>query len=252
MTIVGDKPISRSVSIDVGRVHYDAIDYIGTSGLKVSEAYSNGRESELKPGGTAWFVGAAGPMGQMHVQRAALMKNGPKKMLCTDVDNARLDYLKCGVAKSAAENEIEIVFLNPIEAGQDALNQAISDMTGGKGFDDIIVLAPVAALIAGSVQHLAVGGLMNIFAGVPRGTMANLDLSSTYLRGNRFVGSSGSRPKDMVDTLALTESGELPTRDSMAAVGGIDAMADGLWAVKEAKFPERPSSSRTFACRSRH
>lgn len=41
----------------------------------------------------------------------------------------------------------------------------------------------------------------------------------------------------MVDTLGFTESRELPTRDSMAAVGGIDAMADGVRAVKEAKFP---------------
>jgi len=55
--------------------------------------------------------------------------------------------------------------------------------------------------------------------------------------GIRFVGSSGSRPKDMVDTLAFTESRELPTRDSLAAIGGIDAMADGVRGVKSAKFP---------------
>ena len=41
----------------------------------------------------------------------------------------------------------------------------------------------------------------------------------------------------MVDTLAYTESGELPTSSSLAAIGGIDAMADGVRAVKEMKFP---------------
>ncbi len=237
VAIAGDKPMSRSVSIDVGRVHYDAIDYTGTASRQVSDAYSGSRDSEMKPGGSAWLVGAAGPMGQMHVRRAALMKNGPRKILCTDVDNTRLDYLKAGVAGHAAANGIEIAFLNPLEAGTDALKKVIREITLGKGFDDIVVLAPIPALITGSVEHLAVGGLMNIFAGVPRGTFADIDLSAVYLKGNRFVGSSGSRPKDMVDTLGLTESGDLPTRDSMAAVGGIDAMADGVMAVKHAKFP---------------
>jgi len=237
MAIVADKPMSRPVQIDVGRVHYDYIDYVGTKSKNVADAYGGSRESEFVQGGSAWFIGAAGPMGQMHVQRAAKMPNGPKKILCTDVDNHRLDYLKAGVAEAARENGIEMVFLNPMEEGIEAQNKAIADMTGGKGFDDIVVLAPVTALIQGAVEHLGNGGLMNIFAGVPRGTIATMDLSATYMKGIRFVGSSGSRPKDMVDTLAFTESGELPVRNSLAAIGGIDAMADGVRAVKEARFP---------------
>ena len=237
MAVVGKKPMSRPLKIDVGRVHYDYIDYIGTTSNCVADAYANSRDSEFTAGGAAWFIGAAGPMGQMHVQRAAKMKNGPKKMLCSDVDNARLNYLKHGVAESAKENGVEIVFINPMEAGDEAMRKAIDDMTGGKGFDDIVVLAPVPKLIEGAIEHLGKGGLMNIFAGVPRGTIATIDLGVTYLNGNRFVGSSGSRPQDMVDTLAYTEAGELPTRNSLAAVGGIDAMADGLRAVKGAKFP---------------
>ena len=107
------------MSIDVGRVHYDAIHYTGTAGPKYGDAYAKSRNSEMKPSGSAWFVGAAGPMGQMHVQRAALMKNGPRKILCTDVDNARLEYLEAGVAAVAAGNDTEIVFLNPVEAGEE-------------------------------------------------------------------------------------------------------------------------------------
>lgn len=237
MAIVADKPISRPVKIDVGRVHYDYIDYVGTKSGVVADAYSASRDSELTPGGTAWFIGAAGPMGQMHVQRAVMMKGGPSKILCTDIDNLRLDYLRSGVEAAARAKGVQIEFVNPADAGDAAVRRVVEDMTGGKGFDDIVVLAPVAALIAGAVEHLAAGGLMNIFAGVPKGTIATLDISGTYLKGSRFVGSSGSRPKDMIDTLALTESHELPTRDSMAAVGGIDAMADGVRAVKEARFP---------------
>lgn len=237
MAIIADEPISRPVRVDIGRVHYDYVDYIGTDTGRVADAYAKSRSSELVPGGTAWFVGAAGPMGQMHVHRAARMKNGPKKILCTDVDNDRLEYLKAGVREAIEENGVEVVFLNPTEAGSQSLKQAINDITGGKGFDDIVVLAPVAALIQDAVNHLAEGGLLNIFAGIPRGTVADIDLSVTFAKANRFVGSSGSRPRDMIDTLKFTESGELPTRNSLAAVGGIDAVAQGVRAVKEARFP---------------
>ncbi|MCL5105378.1 MAG: zinc-binding dehydrogenase [Armatimonadetes bacterium] len=237
MAILAQKPISRSVKIDVGRVHYDYIDYIGATSNKISDAYLKSRDSEFVPGGAAWFIGAAGPMGQMHVQRGIMMKNGPKKVLCTDVDSGRLDYLKAGVIEAAKVNGVEVIFLNPIEAGQDALNKAIADLTGGQGFDDILVMAPVPALLEGALPYLAKDGLLNIFAGIPKGIIATMDLSVTYMRGARFVGSSGSRPQDMVDTLAYTESGELPTRNSLAAIGGIDAMAEGVRAVKAAKFP---------------
>lgn len=237
MAIVAEKPISRPVKVDVGRVHYDYIDYVGTKSRSVADAYSTSRVSELTPGGTAWFLGAAGAMGSMHVQRAAKMPNGPKKMLCTDVDDYRLECLMASIADSVRDNGIEVIYVNPVQDGQEAVEMAIAQITGGRGFDDIVVLVPVPALIESAIPHLAERGLMNIFAGVPKGTIATLDLSGTYMKSNRFVGSSGSRPQDMIDTLGFTESGDLPTRNSMAAVGGIDAMAEGVRAVKEARFP---------------
>jgi len=57
-------------------------------------------------------------MGQMHVQRAAKIANGPKKMLCTDVDNARLSYLESGVREAAAKNGTEVVFLIPSKSAK--------------------------------------------------------------------------------------------------------------------------------------
>lgn len=237
MAIVADKPISRPLRIDVGRIHYDYIDYVGTRSGKISDAYANSRDSELTPGGTAWFLGGAGAMGQMHVLRACMMKNGPKRILVTDVDTGRIEHLRAGATEALKSNGIEMICVNPVEEGQAAVDKAIAALTGGRGFDDIVVLVPVPALIETAAPYLADGGLMNIFAGIIKGTDATLDLSATYMKGNRFVGSSGSRPQDMVDTLAYTEAGELPTVSSMAAVGGIDAMADGVRAVKEARFP---------------
>ncbi len=237
MAIVASRPMARPVQIDVGRVHYDYIDYIGTKTGKVSDAYAKSRDSELVPGGSLWVIGAAGPMGQMHVHRAVGMANGPRKIYCTDADNARLEHLKAGVAEGARAKGVEVVYLNPKDEGLQAQEKAAMELTGGKGFDDIIMCAPVAALVSSAIPYLAEGGLLNIFAGIIKGTNAEIDLSVTYMKGNRFVGSSGSRPRDMVDTLAYTEAGELPTSSSLAAIGGIDAMADGVRAVKEMRFP---------------
>lgn len=237
MAIIADKPMAGPVQVDVGRVHYDYIDFVGTKTGNIADAYANSRDSEFVPNGSLWVIGAAGPMGQMHVHRAVRMPNGPKKIYCTDADNARMEHLKAGIAETAKANGVEVVYLNPKDAGLEAQHQAAMELTGGKGFDDIILCAPVAALVASSIPYLAEGGLLNIFAGIIKGTNATVDLSVTYMKGNRFVGSSGSRPQDMVDTLAYTEAGELPTSSSLAAIGGIDAMADGVRAVKEMKFP---------------
>ncbi len=237
MAILAEKPITRSVKIDVGRVHYDYIDIIGSRSHRVIDAYSKSRTSELTPGGAAWFIGAAGPMGQMHVQRSVRMKGAPAKILCTDVDNSRLDYLRAAVDTAARDRGIDIRYVNPTQVTQEELNKIIEELTSARGFDDIVIMAPVVATIEGAVGYLAEGGLLNIFAGVPKGTIATIDISSTYLKGNRFVGSSGSRPQDMIDTLTLTEAGELPVVNSLAAIGGIDAVAEGVRAVKEARFP---------------
>jgi threonine dehydrogenase-like Zn-dependent dehydrogenase len=235
VNIVGDAPIDGPVSIDVGRVHYDGVFYVG--GNEIGEGYESSRDSEFLSGGAAWFIGAAGPMGQMHVERAVHMSDGPSRILATDVDTGRLEALRDRVASVAEQNGIEIEFLNPLEVDDDRVAEAREKLSKGRGFDDIVVLAPVPALIEGACPYLAEGGVMNIFAGVPRGTIAKLDVSSVYMRGARWVGSSGSRPSDLEFTLHQAESGGLATNRSVAAIGGIGAVGDGVKAVKEARFP---------------
>ena len=79
-----DAPLSGPVKLDVGRIHYDLHLYVGPE--------PNGR-SEIKPGGKALFIGAAGPMGQMHVQRALQLPNPPAVIVGTDRQADRLQSL---------------------------------------------------------------------------------------------------------------------------------------------------------------
>ena len=106
-----------------------------------------------------------------------------------------------------------------------------------EGFDDIMVLAPVAAVISESATHLAPRGVMNVFAGVGRGTMASIDLSGVYLNDQRIIGHSASTIDDLRLMLAKAESGVLSPNRSVAAVGSLSAALSGLRAVKETTFP---------------
>ena len=229
--------LSGPVAVDVGRVHYDGIHLLGTAGPDVASAYDRPRSSELLAGGTAWFIGAGGPMGQMHVQRAAEMVEGPALILATDVDTERLQRVKARFAPAAEARGARLVCLNPAEMAPEAFEQALSDLTNDAGFSDIVLLAPVPKLIEQAAPHLADTGVFNIFAGLAKGTMASLDLSDVALRGVRFTGTSGSAISDLQLTLGKTEAGTLSPNGSVAAIGGIYTVKQGLEGVRDGRFP---------------
>jgi D-arabinose 1-dehydrogenase-like Zn-dependent alcohol dehydrogenase len=231
LAILADAALPRKVNVDVGRIHYHRWTYVGTTGNDLAAAYQPAIRSNLKPGGKAWFIGAGGPMGRMHVQRAIEFNDPPGTIVCTDVSDMRLSELCDSFSAQAEAKGINWLCLNPMNKAEYAAKMAeIGD------FDDIVVLAPVAAIIAEAGDHLAPDGVMNIFAGVARGTMAALDLSGAYLHGTRVIGHSASLMSDFELVLSKTNSGELSPNRSVAAVGSLSAAYAGLQAVKDASF----------------
>ena len=246
VALLGDAPLGRKVNVDIGRVHYNRWVYVGTTSHDVARAYSDVPvRSSLKPGGRALFVGAGGPMGRMHVQRAIEVAGAPSLMVCSDVSDLRLSDLKESYAAEAAAKGIEFICLNPMEkesydAGMARFSPHLTSPQGeglGGGFDDIVVLAPVPAVIADAAQWLAPRGVMNVFAGVARGTVTQLDLSDVYLKDARVIGHSASTIDDLRLMLHQAEAGELSPNRSLAAVGSLDAARDGLAAVRDTVFP---------------
>lgn len=233
MCLMADKPLPRKVNIDVGRVHYHRWVYVGSRGNDIAQAYNQVPvRSALKPGGRAWFIGAGGPMGRMHVQRAIQFSDGPKLMLCTDVTQDRLEDLYESFKEDARTKGIQFICLNPVNKVD-----AEKIVTYQKeDFDDIIVTAPVPAVIADAATHLRNQGVMNVFSGLARGSMVTLDMSSTYLKDTRLIGHSASEYSDMQETIKRATSGELATNRSVAAVGSLSAARDGFQAVKDMVF----------------
>jgi len=235
LAIIADTPLARRVNVDVGRVHYNRWLYVGGPGPNIACAYSDVPvRSELKPGGRAWFVGAGGPMGRMHVQRAIEAPEGPKMILCTARSSRRLSVVESIYRADAEARGVSFTCVSRAE--EEAYERALADGRA-LGFDDIMIMAPSTSAIAEAADCVAPGGVVNIFAGVPRGTMAPLDLSDVYLRGVRFIGHSGLTIENMRLALDLVESGRLSPNRLVAAIGSLGAVRDGLRAVNAAVFP---------------
>jgi threonine dehydrogenase-like Zn-dependent dehydrogenase len=233
----GDEGGARGkVAVDIGRIHYDGLRYVGSPGPDILASYGLNTRAELKPGGVVWFLGAAGPMGHMHVQRAIEMPDGPRKIVATNLRSGRIVELATKFGARTQEREIVLVCLTQEALGREAYQEQLWEETGGRGFDDIVVLAPSVEAVEMAAGYLAPGGVLNIFAGLPRGTKAELDLSLVYAQDIRFVGTSGSRIRDLQRVLEKAQAGVLSPNRSVAAISGIPGAWEGLKAVREGRF----------------
>ncbi len=233
LAIIADRPLPRKVAVDVGRIHYNRWLYVGGQDPDIARAYDDvPARSTLKSNGRSWFLGAGGPMGRLHVQRAIEIPNGPKTILCTARSNQRLPTVASIYRDDAQAKGIRFVCTS---LEDETYSQTLEEL-GKAGFDDIVVLAPSPSAIEEAAEYLAPGGVMNIFAGVKRGTKAQLDLSGVYLQGKRFIGHSGLTTDNMRLALEQIESGEFSPNRLVAAVGSLDAFAKGLQAVKKGDF----------------
>jgi threonine dehydrogenase-like Zn-dependent dehydrogenase len=175
-------------------------------------------------------------MGQMHVQRAIELPEGPRTIVATDVNDERLATLAQLFQPLAKQRDRRLVLANPA-AGGESLSEVVARETGGAGADDVVVSVPSAALMADAARLMAPDGMLVLFAGVPNGTMAPLNVSDVYLHNAQFTGTSGSRLSDQALVIQKTIAGALSPNRSVAAIGGIEAANDGLRALMEGRYP---------------
>ena len=235
LNLVGDEPLDGPVDIDIGRIHYHYTAYVGTRGPDVSASYGEARNrAELRSGGVALFVGAAGPMGQMHLERALKMPDGPATLIAVDLDRDRLATARSRLEPIAAALGRRLVVTTT--ASEEDLAMLVARETKGRGADDVIVTAPTAAAVTQAARVMAGDAMLVLFAGLPVGTRATVDISRVYLHGAQYTGTSGSRIADQALVVAKTLAGQLSPARAVAAVGGIEAAADGLRALVEGLF----------------
>ena len=232
LNIVADEPLDGAVDIDIGRLHYHYTAYVGTTGLDVAAAYGEARNrAELRPSGVTLVVGAAGPMGQMHIERALRMRNGPRAVIGVDPNAERLALAEERLRPTAAATGRRLV----TATGED-LADLIRTETGGRGADDVIVTAPTVDAVRAADRVMAADGMLVLFAGLPVGTRASVALSRAFLNGAQYTGTSGSRISDQELVVRKTVAGELAPGRAVAAVGGMEAAPEGLRALMENRY----------------
>lgn len=235
MTFVTDEPFERELKLDVGRMHYDDTYYMGAPMSNPLAGYWKKRNIAPKQGGMMWIVGGAGPMGQMHLQMALEGAKRPAMVVVSDIDDDRLQTAQDRFAATAEANGVELKMLNAMAGTPEDFDAALREIAPD-GFDDIVMMAAVPFLISQSWNYIAKDGMMNVFAGVARGTTAPVDANAIALNGSRFVGSSGSGIADLKRTIELAQKGELTTNRAVAGIGGMNAAWDGMEAVRDATF----------------
>lgn len=237
MNLVGTEPLDALVASDLGRLHYDYIAFLGTSGPDISAAYGEARNRcELRPKGVALFIGAGGPMGQMHVQRAIELPNGPRTVIATEITDNRLDAIRAQFGPLAESNDRELLVYNPMTATE-SLHDFVMRHTDGRGVDDAVVCVPAAKLMAEAAAVMNPDGMLVAFAGVPNGTMGPLNLSNVYLHNAQYTGTSGLTIDDQAEVMHRSLDGSLSPGRSVAAIGGLEAAQAGVEAMMESRYP---------------
>lgn len=237
MNMVGETPLDGLVDADVGRLHYDYTAYVGNRGPDIAASYGEARNRcELRPHGVAVFVGAGGPMGQMHVQRAIELPQGPRAIVATEVNDERLQALEESFGPLAAEHDVSLYLLNP-QTSEESLNDVVMRVSEGKGADDVVISVPVASLMAEGAALMNPEGMLVLFAGVPNGTLAPLDMSNVYLHNAQYTGTSGLTLQDQRQVMERALAGDLSPGRSVAAIGGMNAAREGLEALMEGRYP---------------
>lgn len=237
LNMVGENSLDEKVQADVGRLHYDYISFIGNKGPDIAASYGAQRNRcELHPQGVAVFVGGGGPMGQMHVQRALELPLGPKKVIATEISDKRLAALKQKVGPIAERNNRELITFNP-ESNSESLHDVVMRATQGQGADDVVVCVPVADVMAQAAELMNPDGMLVLFAGVPNGTMAPLNLSAVYMNNTQYTGTSGLTIADQAMVMQKATEGQLSTSRSVGAIGGMLAAKEGIQAMIEGRYP---------------
>lgn len=219
--VLGGRRIGEPVSVGIGRVHYGMTRWIGTEGTRADESYATIPESgEIRPGEKIAVIGAAGPMGQMHVIRDICLEIPGISLVAADIDDSRLAALLNKARPLAEKRRIPVRMVNTRE-------EPLAEK-----FSYFALLVPSPALVADTIHQSLEGCLINIFAGIPAPVRHPVDLD-TYIRRLCYMfGTSGSVIRDMKLVLEKVERGQLDTDCSVDAVAGMAGAIEAIAAVE--------------------
>jgi len=183
-------------------------------------AGSYDHEMGIVEGGNLALIAAAGPMGMGAIDYAIHCDRKPGMIVVTDIDEERLrraaQILTVG---EASNNGVRLIYMNTGDA------DALIELTGGCGYDDVFVFAPVAPVVELGDRILGKDGCLNFFAGPTNPAFsASFNFYNVHYASTHVVGTSGGNTSDMVESLSMMERGLIDPAAMITHIGGLDCV----------------------------
>ena len=179
----------------------------------------------IVPGGKMALFAAVGPMGLGAIDYIIHCDRRPGLLVVTDINQERLDRAaRIYTVEEAAKHGVKLVYKNT--SSGDTVSE-LRELTGGTGFDDIFVYAPVPALIEQADQLLGFDGCLNFFAGpTDQQLSAKFNFYNVHYACTHIVGTSGGNTADMIEALDMMSDGRLNPAGMVTHIGGLDSVAE--------------------------
>jgi threonine dehydrogenase-like Zn-dependent dehydrogenase len=191
------------------------------------------------PGGRMAILAGAGPMGLGAIDYALHGGRPPALLVVTDIDEGRLARARALFPEeAAAATGVTLRFVNTAAAADPAAE--LIALSGGKGYDDVFVFAPVAAAVEQGDRILGHDGCLNFFAGpTDNGFSAKVNFYNVHYAATHTVGTSGGNTDDMREALGLAATGALDPAVMVTHVGGLDSAAEATL-----HLPDKPAGKK--------
>ena len=183
-------------------------------------------QMEIVQGGKMAILAGVGPMGLAAINYVIRREDRkPSLMVVTDIDQSRLDRAASIYSPEwAKENGIELIYLNTGNL-EDPVAK-LKEISGGTGYNDVFVFAPVAPVIEQGDAILAFDGCLNFFAGPSNPNLtAKMNFYNVHYAYTHLVGTSGGNNDDMVESLEMFGKG-LDPAGLVTHIGGLNAVID--------------------------
>ena len=183
-------------------------------------------EMGIRKGGKMAILAGVGPMGLGAIDYALHQERRPGLLVVTDIDDNRLARASCLFTPEHAENEgIRLIYVNTGKMNDPVMH--LRDLTGGTGFDDVFVFAPVKPVIEQGDAILGFDGCLNFFAGPTNPEFkAEFNFYNVHYAFTHIVGTSGGNTDDMRESLKLMGEGKINPAIMITHVGGLDAVVN--------------------------
>ncbi len=181
---------------------------------------------EIKEGGNMAILAGVGPMGLGAIDYAVNQSVKPKKLIVTDINDARLARAEEIYTKEwAASNGVELQYVNT--GNVDDPVAYLKSLIDGDGYDDVFVFAPVKPVVEQADAILGLDGCLNFFAGpTNKEFSATMNFYNVHYAATHVVGTSGGNTDDMREALKMSASGKLNPASMITHIGGLNSAAE--------------------------